>query len=78
MMALGFGVALLVTGVVTFGLPLVLVAIGVWIAAALDAVRIAAGQTGDGLLLKPRVVTALVGLVLVVMILAAMSTQGGN
>jgi ribosomal protein L40E len=77
LMALGFGIALVVTGVRGFGVPLVVLGIGIWIVAALDAVRIAAGDQ-DSLLLRPRVVTALVGLVLVMVIAAALTAQGSS
>jgi len=71
LMSLGFGVGLAATGVGSFGWPLILLAIGVWVAAALDAFRIAGGQATSAVLLRPRVVTALVGAVVVQLILAA-------
>lgn len=74
-MALGFGGALVATGVGRFGWPLILLAIAIWVAAALDAFRLAEGQT-DSLLLRPRVLTALVGLVMVVVILAGFLRGG--
>jgi ribosomal protein L40E len=70
LMALGFGIALAATAAGRYGWPLILLAVAVWVAAALDAFRIAGGET-DAVLLRPRVVTALVGLVMVVVILAA-------
>ncbi len=78
MMSLGFGIALVVVGVGSFGWPLILLAIGVWAAAAVDAFRLADGQAADAMLLRPRVVTALVGLVVVLVILAAVTSQGGT
>ncbi|HKZ28734.1 MAG TPA: Ran-binding zinc finger domain-containing protein [Acidimicrobiia bacterium] len=71
LMSLGFGVGLVATGVGSFGWPLILLTIGVWVVAALDAFRIADGQTTNAVLLRPRVVTALVGTVVVQLILAA-------
>jgi hypothetical protein len=71
LMSLGFGVGLVATGVGSFGWPLILLTIAVWVAAAFDAFRIASGQAMDSVLLRPRVVTALVGMVMVVVILAA-------
>jgi ribosomal protein L40E len=71
LMALGFGIALVAIGVGTFGWPLVLLALGIWVAAAFDAFRIASGQSG-GLLLRPRIITALVGSVMIEVILAAL------
>ncbi len=75
MLAVGFGIAMAATGAGRFGFPLILLAVAVWVAAALDAFRIAGGEP-DSILLRPRVVTALVGLVVVVVILAALTTQG--
>lgn len=77
-MALGFGITLAVTNRGRFGWPLILLAMAIWVAAALDAVRIAGTQTTEGVLLRPRVVTALVGVVVVVVILAAMTAQGST
>jgi hypothetical protein len=71
LMSLGFGIGLVATGVGSFGWPLLAQALGVWIAAAFDAYRIADGQELKSLLLKPRVITALVGSVMVTVILAA-------
>lgn len=70
LMSLGFGIGLVATGVGSFGWPLLLQALGVWVAAAFDAYRIAEGQEMKSLLLKPRVITALVGSAMVTMILA--------
>lgn len=74
LMALGFGITLAATQVGSYGWPLILLAGGIWVAAALDSFRIASGAE-DALLLRPRVVTALVGLVVVVVIMAAL-TEG--
>ncbi|MDH5615830.1 MAG: hypothetical protein OEY62_04745 [Acidimicrobiia bacterium] len=71
LMSLGFGIGLAATGVRSFGLPLILLAFAVWVAAGFDAFRIAGGQTTSTVLLRPRVVTALVGSVVVQLILAA-------
>lgn len=71
LMSLGFGIGLVVTGVGSFGWPLILQTAGVWVAAAFDAYRIAGGQGPETLLLRPRVVTALVGTVMVVVMMAA-------
>ena len=76
LMSLGFGIGLAATGLGSFGWPLLLGALGVWVAAAFDAYRIAGGQETSTLLLKPRVITALVGSVVVTVILAA--TLRGN
>jgi ribosomal protein L40E len=76
LMSLGFGIGLAATGLGSFGWPLLLGALGVWVAAAFDAYRIAGGQETGTLLLKPRVITALVGSVVVTVILAA--TLRGN
>ena len=70
LMALGFGIALAASDAGSYGWPLILLAVAIWVAAALDAFRIAGGET-DSVLLRPRVVTALVGLVMIVVILAA-------
>lgn len=70
LMALGFGIALAATQAGSFGWPLLLLALGIWVAAAFDAFRIASGGT-DIIFLRPRVVTALVGLVMSVVVLAA-------
>lgn len=75
LMALGFGIAMAVTGAGRFGWPLILLAIAVWVVAAIDAVRIASGQAGT-ILLRPRVITALVGVVVIVVVFAAFSYQG--
>jgi ribosomal protein L40E len=75
LMALGFGIALVVSDRSSFGWPLILVAVVVWVIAAMDAIRIAGGHT-EGLLLRPRVVTGLVGLVMVALIVAAFTAQG--
>lgn len=72
LMAVGFGIGLAATGLGNFGWPLLLEALGVWVAAAFDAYRIAGGQETDTLLLKPRVITALVGSVMLIVVLAAM------
>lgn len=71
LMSLGFGIGLVASGVGNFGWPLLLEALGVWVAAAFDAYRLAGGQEPNTLLLKPRVITALVGSVMVTVILAA-------
>ncbi len=70
LMALGFGIALAATQAGSFGWPLLFLAFGIWVAAAFDAYRIAGGGT-DVIFLRPRVVTALVGLVMSVVVLAA-------
>lgn len=70
LMALGFGIALAATRAGSFGWPLLLLALGIWVAAGFDAFRIAGGGT-DVIFLRPRVVTALVGLVMSVVVLAA-------
>jgi len=70
LMALGFGIALAATQAGSFGWPLLLLALGIWVAAAFDAFRIASGEA-DVVFLRPRVVTALVGLVMSVVVLAA-------
>ena len=70
-MSIGFGIGLVVTGVGDLGWPILLQAAGVWVAAAFDAYRIAGGQETSALLLKPRVITALVGGVMITVILAA-------
>lgn len=71
LMSLGFGIGLVATGVGSFGWPLLLEAVGVWVAAAFDAYRLGEGQEVKNLLLRPRVITALVGSVIVTVILAA-------
>jgi hypothetical protein len=76
LMSLGFGIGLVASGVANFGWPLLLEALGVWAAAAFDAYRLADGQKTNTLLLRPRVITALVGSVMVTVILAA--TLRGN
>lgn len=76
LMSVGFGIGLAASGLGSFGWPLLLEALGVWVAAAFDAYRIAGGQETNALLLKPRVITALVGSVMVTVILAA--TLRGN
>jgi hypothetical protein len=78
LMALGFGIAMAASGVARFGWPLIILAGAVWVVAAVDAYRIAGEQATDGILLKPRFITALAGLVVVLVILAALTTQGGN
>ncbi len=70
-MSLGFGIGLVASGVGSFGWPLLLQTAGVWAAAAFDAYRIAGGQATNTMLLKPRVITALVGSAMVTIILAA-------
>lgn len=77
LMTLGFGIALVITRVTGFGWPLIALALGIWVAAAFDVLRIA-GRVTDGLLLRPRVVTALVGLVMVTVIAAALTAQGSS
>ena len=76
LMSVGFGIGLAASGLGGFGWPLILEALGVWVAAAFDAYRIAGGQETSALLLRPRVITALVGSVMVTVILAA--TLRGN
>jgi ribosomal protein L40E len=71
LMSLGFGIGLVASGVGSFGWPLLLQTVGVWAAAAFDAYRIAGGQATNTMLLKPRVITALVGSAMVTVILAA-------
>lgn len=71
LMSLGFGIGLVASGVGNFGWPLLFESLGVWVAAAYDAYRLAGGQEPNTLLLKPRVITALVGSVMVSVILAA-------
>ena len=75
LMALGFGIALVASGRIGLGWPLILLAIVIWVAAALDSVRIARGDT-EGMVLRPRVVTALVGIVMAVLIIGALTAQG--
>lgn len=77
LMALGFGIALVITGVTGFGWPLIALALGIWVAAAFDVLRIS-GRDTAGLLLRPRVVTALVGLVMLTVIAAALTAQGSS
>ena len=76
-MALGFGIALATTNAARFGLPLLLLALGLWIVAALDAFRIAGGEM-DAIQLRPRVVTTLVGLVVIMVIVAAFNAWGNT
>lgn len=75
LVSLGFGVILMVSGLGPYGLFLVLVAVGLWLVAALDAYRWANGEP-DEVLLRPKVLTILVGVVVAVVILAVMVTQG--
>lgn len=74
-MALIFGLSLVLSGETTYGAVVLLIAVGVWVVAALDTIRFATGAT-DSVWLKPRVVTALVGAVTIAVILAAVGVQG--
>lgn len=69
------GVLLISMGVTSAGLLLVLVGVGVWAIGALDAYRWATGQS-DEIVLRPRVLTAIVGAVLLILIIVAVTTQG--
>lgn len=74
-MALVFGLALVLSGETVYGAVVLLVATGVWVVAALDVIRFASAAA-DTVWLKPRVVTALVGVVTIAVILAAVGVQG--
>lgn len=71
LMSVGFGIGLVASGLGSFGWPLLLEALAVWAAAAFDAYRIAGGQMVNTMLLRPRVISALVGSVMITVILAA-------
>lgn len=73
--SIALGAMLMALGVVSAGVLLVLVGVGVWAVGVLDAVRWAGGQT-DEVVLRPHVLTAIVGVVLVILIIVAVSTQG--
>lgn len=74
-LSLLFGVMLLVSRAVSAGVTLVILAIGVWAVSILDAYRWSRGETSD-VLLRPRIVTMLVGVLVTVIIIAAVSAQG--
>ncbi len=76
LMSLGFGIGLVASGLGNYGWPLLLQTIGVWVAAAYDAYRLAGGDEPKRMLLRPRVISALVGSVMITVILAA--TLRGN
>jgi len=69
------GIVLIQHGVKLAGLGLVLLGVAVWLTGALDAYRWAR-QEPDEILLRPRVLTAIMAVVLIVLIAAAMSTGG--
>jgi ribosomal protein L40E len=75
--AMTLGIMLLVHGAVTAGILLVLIAVGVWVVGAADAYRWARGEQAE-VVLRPRVLTVLVGVVFVVLIVVAVSTQGAR
>ena len=68
------GAVFIVLGFVAVGVLLVLVGVGVWGIGVLDAFRWARGETSE-VVLRPRVLTALVGAVLLVLIIVAVSAQ---
>lgn len=77
LLSVAFGILLMVSGMFPYGLSLVLVAVGLWVLAALDAYRMAGGAA-DEMVLRPRVLTVLVGVVVAVVILAVLSAQGSG
>lgn len=72
--SLFLGAILIALEVVVAGILLLLVGVGVWGIGVLDAFRWARGETGD-VILRPHVLTALVGAVLLVLIVVAVSAQ---
>jgi ribosomal protein L40E len=70
-----FGVMLISTGARGPGWGLVLFGVAVWLVGALDAFRIARDETED-VLLRPRVVSVLAGIVVLVLIGVSISAQG--
>jgi len=68
------GAVLIVLAVVPAGILLVLIGAGVWGVGALDAFRWARGETRE-VVLRPHVLTALVGAVMLILIIVVVSTQ---
>ena len=74
-LSLFLGAMLVTLGVVPAGILLILVGVGVWAVGVLDAVRWAQGQDRE-VVLRPHVLTALVGVVLLILIIVAISAKG--
>jgi len=74
-MSLLLGVMLITHDVLFAGILFVVVGVGVWGIGVLDAFRWSRGEI-HGIMLRPRVLTALVGAVLLVLIIVMVSAQG--
>jgi hypothetical protein len=74
LVSLALGVVLLVLGVMLAGVALVLIGLGAWGVGVVDAYHWARGET-DQVVLRPRVLTVVVAVVLMVLIAVAVATQ---
>lgn len=74
---LALGVVLMVNGVKLAGLGLVLIGVGVWVVGAMDAYRWARREL-DEVLLRPRVLTVIMGVILILLVAAAISARGAG
>lgn len=70
-----FGVLLIVGGAAGGGWGLGLAAVATWLVSAMDAFHLARGETSE-VLLRPRVVTVLAGVVVAFVIIVALAAQG--
>ena len=69
-----FGVTMLTSGRTAHGSGLVFMAVGIWLASVHDVYRISRNET-DEILLRPRVISVIAGVIFMVIIAAAVSAQ---
>ncbi len=70
-----FGIVLMTGGVMLAGLLLLLMGLGVWMMGALDAYRWARGEPNE-VVLRPRVLSVIMAVMLLVLIAVAVGTRG--